>query len=373
MSDFLKALSVFVGTVIGVGIFGLPYVAYKAGFSIVLLYFLLMAGIAVLIHFLFAEICLATKGEHRFPGYVGRYFGSFWKRVTLLTGSIGIFGALLAYLIVGGEFLQFFFSPFWGGDSLLYVLIFFILGAYFVFRGIKSISQIEFALLLILFAILTLFSVKAIPFINTDYFTDINWEFAALPYGVILFSLWGMSIIPEIKEMVKGKRQELKKVIAAGALLSVFVYLLFIFIVLGVSGPNTSKTGMSGFIDVVGNGTLVFGFLFGVITCFTSFLSLGLTLKKIFWYDFNIPKNIAWFITCFVPLSLFLFGFKEFIDIIGFTGALTIGIDGTIIIFLYRKFLRQKHSQKMNPLIYLAGLVFVLGIGLEVFYFLFVK
>ncbi|MCK5044183.1 amino acid permease [Candidatus Parcubacteria bacterium] len=342
MSDFLKALSVFIGTVIGVGIFGLPYVAYKTGFSIVLFYFLLMAGIAVLIHFLFAEICLATKGEHRFPGYVGRYFGSFWKRVTLLTGSIGICGSLLAYLIVGGEFLQFFFSPFFGGDSLLYTLIFFSLGAYFVFRGIKSISQIEFVLSLVLFAILALFSFRAVPFINTDYFSDTNWEFAALPYGVILFSLWGMSIIPEIKEMLKGKQRELKKVIATGTLLSVFIYLLFIIIVLGVSGPNTSKTGMGGFIDVVGNGTLVFGFLFGVITCF-------------------------------VPLGLFLIGFKEFIDIIGFVGALTIGIDGMIIIFLYRKFLRQKRSQTMNPLIYLAGLVFILGIGLEVFYFLWVK
>ena len=373
MSDFLKALSVFIGTVIGVGIFGLPYVAYKAGFSIVLFYFLLMAGIAVLIHFLFAEICLATKGEHRFPGYVGRYFGSFWKRVTLLTGSIGICGSLLAYLIVGGEFLQSFFSPFFGGDSLLYTLIFFGLGAYFVFRGIKSISQIEFVLLFVLFAILILFSVRAVPFINTDYFSDINWEFAALPYGVILFSLWGMSIVPELKEILKGKRQELKKVIATGTLLSVLVYLIFIFIVLGVSGPNTSKTGMSGFINVVGNGTLVFGFLFGVITCFTSFLAVGLTLKKIFWYDFNVPKNIAWFITCFVPLGLFLIGFKEFIDIIGLVGALTIGIDGMIIIFLYRKFLQQKRSQAMNPLIYLAGLVFVLGIGLEVFYFLCVK
>ena len=38
---FFKALAVFLGTVIGVGIFGLPFVASKAGFFIVLLYFLL--------------------------------------------------------------------------------------------------------------------------------------------------------------------------------------------------------------------------------------------------------------------------------------------------------------------------------------------
>ena len=34
--DFFKALSVFLGTVIGVGIFGLPYVASKAGFFLLI-------------------------------------------------------------------------------------------------------------------------------------------------------------------------------------------------------------------------------------------------------------------------------------------------------------------------------------------------
>ncbi|GAI30415.1 unnamed protein product, partial [marine sediment metagenome] len=54
--DFFKALSVFLGTVIGVGIFGLPYVALKAGFFVTVFYFLFMVLIAVSIHFLYAEV-----------------------------------------------------------------------------------------------------------------------------------------------------------------------------------------------------------------------------------------------------------------------------------------------------------------------------
>jgi len=49
---FLKALAVFLGTVIGVGIFGLPFVASKAGFFIVLFYFLFIILIAALAFFL---------------------------------------------------------------------------------------------------------------------------------------------------------------------------------------------------------------------------------------------------------------------------------------------------------------------------------
>ena len=51
MLKYLKALSVFAGTIIGVGIFGLPYVASKVGFFVVVLYFLLivLAGAEVLV------------------------------------------------------------------------------------------------------------------------------------------------------------------------------------------------------------------------------------------------------------------------------------------------------------------------------------
>jgi len=373
MTDFLKALSVFIGTVIGVGIFGLPFVAYQAGFLVVLLYFLLLTGVAVLIHLLFGKICLGTEGRHRLPGYVEMYLGPIWKKVVLVTGVVGIFGALLAYLIVGGEFLKLFFAPWLGGDLLLYVLVFFALGAYLIFKGIKSISQIEVALLFVLFAILGLFFFRAVPFIDFDNFREVNLQFITFPYGVILFSLGGLSIVPEIKEMLNGDKEKTKKVIIWGILISAIVYLIFIFLVLGASGPNTSKTGMAGFIETVGDGILLLSFLFGVITCFTSFLSVGLTLKKILWLDFGVSKNLSWFITCFFPLAFFLLGFKEFIDIIGFTGAITIGIEGIIIIFLYREFLERKLSQRMNPWMYLLTLFFILGIGFEIFYFFFVR
>lgn len=373
MMNFLKALSVFIGTVIGVGIFGLPFIAYKAGFLVVLFYFLLMVGIVILVHLLFGEICLGTKEAHRFPGYAEIYLGSVWKKVVLVTGLIGIFGALLAYLIVGGEFLRVFFSPWLGGDFLIYALAFFACGSYLIFKGIKSVSQIELILLFVLLAILVLFFFRAIPFINFDYFKEVNLQFVTFPYGVILFSLWGLSIVPELEEMLKSDREKMKKVITWGILISAVVYLIFIFIIFGASGPNTSKTGIDGFIGVVGDGILLFGFLFGVITCFTSFLSLGLTLKKTLWLDFGVPKNLSWFITCFFPLLFLFLGFREFIDIIGLIGALTISVEGVIMVFLYREFFERKFSRRMNPLLYLLIPFFVLGIGFEIFYFFFIR
>lgn len=332
--DFIKALAVFSGTVIGVGIFSLPYVSFRAGFLVVFFYFLVMASVAILIHFIFGEVALGTQGIHRLPGYVGKYLGPRWKKITLFIIGLGLMGALLAYLIVGGSFLNSFFSPFFGGNEILYTLLFFVFGSYLIFRGIKSISQVEITLLLVFFIILLLFLIKAFPFINIENFKTINLKFFTFPYGIVLFSLWGSALVPEIKEMVKGSRRELRKVIFSGITISFITYLFFIFIIFGASGSATSKEALSGFIGKVGDGILRLGFIFGVICCFTSFITLGLTLKKVFWYDFGLSPNFSWFITSFLPLGLFLLGIREFIEVIGFTGGLMLGLEGIIFAHL---------------------------------------
>ncbi len=379
---FITALSVFLGTVIGAGIFSLPFVALRAGFFIVVLFFLLMATVIILTYFLYGEIILGTAKLHRLPGYAEEYLGKKWKRITFLVVVIGFVGAMLAYLILGGQFLSFLFSPYFGGNATLYTFLFFALGSYLVFRDIKSISPVELFLLVVFIIILLVFFIKALPFVNIDYFKVLDLKFLIYPYGVVLFSLGGSAIIPEIKEMLTGPslkkteevevRKNLKKVIFWGTIIAVIFYLFFIFIVLGVCGLNTSKEAISGLRQIIGDDIIKLGFAFGVITCFTSFLTIALTLKKVFWYDFGFPKNFAWFITCSLPLILFLLGLREFIEVIGFTGALGVGIESIIIVFLYQRFLEKKFSKKMNPVFYLLSGVFVLGIIFEIIYLFFV-
>ncbi|MCK4355406.1 amino acid permease [Candidatus Parcubacteria bacterium] len=383
MLNSLKALAIFTGTIIGVGIFGLPYIASKASFFVVFLFFLLITVIVTIVHLLFAKVCLGTKNIHRLPGYVNEYFGKPWGKITVLITGLGITGASLAYLIVGGEFLKFLFSPYFGGSAVVYGLLFFCLGAYFIFRGIRSISIFELLLLLVLFVILLIFFARALPFITIENLQTsvLDWRFLAMPYGVILFSLWGLSVVPALKEIIcrdflsgkidiKTNKKRVNKVIIYGILIAALAYLFFIFIILGVCGGDTSKDAMSGFSQTLGNSVISLGFIFGLIACFTSFITLGLVFKKTLWYDFGLPKNLSWFIVCFLPLFFYLLGFKEFIEIVGFTGALSIGLEGVIVILLYKAFLKKKFSRKMNPLLYILPVFFILGIALEIFYFL---
>jgi len=370
MSAFWKALSVFVGTIVGVGIFGLPWVAYKSGFFILLFYFLILAAVAIVVHLMLGDIIVRTKGNHRFPGYVREYLGVRWSRIAFIAICFGLFGAQLAYLVIGGVFLTNLFSPYLGGGLLVYTLVFFALGSLLIYKGIRSISFTEFLVLLFFFGLLIFFVVEAFPHIQMERFSKFNLKFLFYPYGVVLFSLWGSAILPEVKEILKGDRKKLRKTIISGIIIAVFIYLVFTAIILGACGSATSEDAVAGLGLKLGPGVARVGFIFGFITCFTSFLTLGLTLKKIFWYDMRLPERTSWAVAVFIPLALFLAGFRQFISIIGLTGAIAGGIEGFIIIFLYRAFLKQKLSKKMNPVYFLLSIFFILGIVAEISYFI---
>jgi len=365
MSDFIKALSVFVGTIIGVGIFGLPYVAAKTGFLVIIGYFLILGAIAILIHLIYGDIILATRGKCRFPGYVEKYLGKKWRRVAFLSIGVGLFGAQLAYLVVGGGFLAGLLMPYIGGSVLLYTLIYFAIGSLIIFKGIKHISITELIVLSLFFLLLIFFIIKGVGSVNINHLLTINLNNFILPYGIILFSLWGSSILSEIKEIVKKDRKIFRKTIIAGIGIAVITYILFIFIVTGITGVETTEDAIQGLRSIMGNKIANLGFVFGLITCFSSYLTIGLTLKKIFWYDMKLKPNFSWAIAAFVPLILYLIGARQFILIISLIGALTLGVESFIKILMYKVFLKKK-KKKINPLYYFLSALFLLGIVIEV-------
>ncbi|OGY44341.1 MAG: hypothetical protein A3J62_01615 [Candidatus Buchananbacteria bacterium RIFCSPHIGHO2_02_FULL_38_8] len=370
----LLALSTFTGTIIGVGLFGLPYVTSRIGFIPMIFYFLILTFIMIIIHLMYGEITLRTVENHRLPGYCKIYLNRSMEILTTITTFIGLTGSLLAYIIVGGEFLANLMIPWFGGTTFLYSLIFFVVGALIIYFGGGPISKTEFFSLGLFFVVLAILFTKSLDYIDLDNFRviDINFKNLFLPYGVILFSLGGMAVLPEIKEILKNQEKSMKNLVIIGTLIPAITYLLFIITVYGVTGQNTTEEGMIGLNSALGNGVVQLGFLFGIITTFTSFLTLGVTLKKEFHYDWNLPHLLSWAIACLPVLILFIIGLKDFIGIISFIGSVTLGIDITIIMIIYLK-LRQK-SQRIpaysvnvsKPWIIILTTVFLLGIVIEI-------
>lgn len=365
LKTFIYAVSVLSGTIIGVGLFGLPYITAKVGFWTISGYFLVLGFLVILVHSFFGEVALKTPDFKRFPGFAEIHLGKWGRNTALFSSILGLMGAILAYLIVGGEFLKEILYPVFGGGTTFYTVIYFAAGAAIIYWGIKAIATVEFWGLILFFLILVAIFSRGQNFISgANLFPAPDFSYFFLPYGAILFSLWGAALIPEVEEMLGANKKMLRTIIPVAILIPIFVYLFFIYLILGITGSVTTESALTGLKDYLGNGVVILALIFGLVTTFTSFLTLGLTLKKVLWYDLKIGENIAWAITCFTPLILFLAGIKSFIAVIGVVGGVMLAVDGILILLMY-----QKINPKRKVLIYPLILVFLAGIVYSFIYF----
>jgi len=283
----ISAITTLSGTIIGVGFFSLPYITSKVGFWIMLGYFLVLGSLVILIHQIFGELVLKTPDLKRLPGFAKFHLGNLGEKIAFISTILGILGAILAYIILDGQFLTNLLLPILGGNSFLYTLLYFFIGTTFIYFGIKSISKVEFSDLILFFSILIIIFFRGKDLIDIDNLFLGNLSLRIrnffLPYGPILFSLWGATLIPEIEEMLAPKKELLRKIIPLTILIVAIFYLLFIFLVTGICGNRTSPDAISGLENFLGKELAKFLFLFGTFVTFTSFIALGPTLEKVFW------------------------------------------------------------------------------------------
>ncbi len=370
----LKAISLFCTSIIGAGFFVLPYMALKFGFWASVIYFAIFAFLLCAIYFLFAKVVWLDKSIQSVPAYVGKYLGKKVENFAVFISAIGIVGVLLVYIIMGGKFLASLFFPQLENLNIIYYLVFFIIASLFVFIKDKYESKhiINFIILVLSFAVL--FAFISAGFSSFD-FKNLNNSFdfsqIGFPYGIMLFSLWALSTIPEVGKVVSNEK-DLKISLVAGVLISLIFYVLFMAVILGVCGNITSRDGLSGFAEVVGGVVPKIGFVLGIITIFDSFLAFGLDLKKIFLNDAKLSKVFAWFFVCFLPLFLFLMNFQDFFNIIYIVGAFLFTIEIIIVILAYQKFFSTYF--KKNPPIYSWFLLFLFCFAiLFQFWYFFIK
>lgn len=372
----LAALATYAGTIIGVGIFGLPYVTLKAGLWPVVIFFAVITPLMILVNLFFGEVSLHIEGNHRLPGYVEKFWGSKFKHFVFFIAGAGLVGALLSYLIVGGQFLDNIFSPIFGGTQVVWVLVFFVLGAFLIYKGIVSVAETETVMLTLLLALVALYAIVGFDKIKVPNFTVAgDWQDVFLPWGVIIFSLGGMTSVPLIRDMLVNRHRAFKRVIVGGILISAVVYLIFILVTLGIVGSDLEPNAVISLANYFPASILFFVYVFGFLAVFTSFLALGFELRTILIDDYSFAPRVAWLVACVTPLLLYFLGISNFVKVIGFVGAISWGAIGIIIFMMYLKL--EEQGKKMffkvrlpKFVVYILMAVFALGIGAELFYLL---
>jgi tyrosine-specific transport protein len=376
-SKLFSAIVILTGTVVGAGIFGIPYVVAKVGFISGLVY-LIVLGLVVAVEILcYGEVILRTKEFHQSTGYAEKYLGKWGKLVMSFSLVFGIYGALLAYMIGVGDFLYSLIGEFLGGTPVLYATIFFILASLAILVGLGMVIKIEKGMFLVLLAVVLLIFVLGVRHVQFDNLIAFDLKNIFLPYGVILFAFTGISAIPDMSRTLRREESKLKKAIMIGMVTVFVVYLLFSFVIVGISGKNTSEEAVVGLEKLLGKKIFIIGAILGILTMATSFLTLGLALKEMFVYDFGFHKTLAWVVACFVPFIFFLLGLVGFVRVLGIVGSITGGISGILVFLMYfraKKTGDQKPAYTVNIpkiLVYFLCGLFGLGAIYQIYYLVF--
>ena len=319
------------------GIFGIPFSFAKAGFA-TSLGFLIFAGfLSLAVNLIFGEVVLRTKEKHQFTGYAKIYLGQGAKNIAALAWFASLYGALLAYIIISGNFLfnifisQFYLSP------VFYSFLFFVFGSLALLAGLRTVAWFEFFMILFFTALVFLIFIFGFPQIEVKNLATIfNREFWFLPYGVLLFAYAGFSAVPLSRELLKNQTSLLKSSIIWGSLIPALLYLVFTAAIVGISGETTSPDVVSGLVDFFDYRFIFLISLFGLFAIITSFLALASAMVETFRLDYGVKKIRAWALACFVPFILFWFGVRNFIEVISVAGSVAIGFEGVLLVLIYR-------------------------------------
>ncbi len=370
MAKILHAIAALIGTIIGAGIFGIPYVVMKSGFLVGIIH-IVVIGILMAITMLYlGEIALRTKKTYHLTGYADKYLGRKGKVLMLIALAFGIYAAVLAYLIGVGE--SFSFLLFSTKDYSLYLGIgFWVLMSLLSLFGLKALEEGEFlgvSALLILIVAISVFFFNKIDVNNLLLASSGSFIDYLAPFGVILFAFLGYTTIPEVETILGKEKKGMKKAIILAILISGIVYLIFTTIVIGFKGSGTPEIA-----------TLALGkpfILLGILTMSTSYLALSIALIDMFKFDFNQSKARGWFFTISVPIIFFilleLVNYANFTKVLGIGGVLSGGLAAVLILLMAHKakYLGDKKPEYSMPVSKLLTgiliLLFVIGTIAEI-------
>lgn len=371
-TNFLRAVALLVGTIIGAGVLGIPYVVAKAGLWTGLLAIALLGGALLILHLYLGEIALRTKGIHQITGYAEKYLGHWGKSIMLVVLVFSIYGALVAYIIGFGATSNAIF----GGGELMWSLILFVAMSIFVYMGLRTVGNVEIiGNMCVVLIILTISVISAFN-IKPENLQGFNMFNLLVPYGVIFFAFIGTSAIPGMREILVNKK-ELKKAIIIGSLIPLAIYFIFALTTVGAIGDllltldesqRIASVALGLSPDLFGPIMNVLANLFAVFAMATSFVVLGLALMWVFQYDYGIRKKIAFFLTISIPLAIALSHVTNFVSVLSIVGGVAGGMEGIMIVLMHRKAKKlgkRKPEYSIHDNIYVSIILialFVIGI-----------
>jgi len=345
----MRNLFLLLGTIIGAGMFSLPISLGRTGTLIFLLFTLVLGYLLGKVNWFYHQVIAKVKDRHQLPGYVKKILGERASFVATISLLFSTFGALLAYLILSGQFISK-IAPLSAtqGSWIFYMAVTLML--FFGGRHLEILDVfITLAKLLILGVVIVFTFNPTVLSANLTLLPELKFKALLLAYGAILFALTGYSIVPELK-----KEGSIRHSINWAQIISVAIYVFFAFNFL----PFLSGDGFL-FLNPLHSFLFNLAGIFGVLT---PYLMLSWVSYDLLDKDLGFPKKEALVLTLVAPLLLYLLGLNDFMAVLSVSGGVFLGMIAILIAQMYAKVFPGKNSW----LIRWIQAVFALGAVAEV-------
>lgn len=379
------------GSCIGAGMLALPILTGLSGFFPSLSMMLLSWGFMTFTGLLLVEVSGWFYGPTNLISMASQSLGMIGRWISWVTYLFLFYSLLVAYVAASGSIFSALIAHLFhlsipGWCASVFFTFFF---GWIVYLGTRPVDLLNRILMLAL--IVTYFGMIGFGITKIEKKLLLHWApqlmFSSLPVLAVSFGFQNM--IPSLTAYMKGDLKRVRLTIIGGSLITLFVYLIWSLLVLGI----VPFEGPSGILDTFEKGeeatsalqaalgsalisSFAEGFAFFAIV--TSFLAQGLTLTHFLADGFNIaPTQRKGKILCIAalapPLFLALLDPTIFFKALSFAGGICamilFGILPISMVWIgrYRKLITSNYHVKGGKLSLVFALFFALFvIGCEV-------
>lgn len=335
----VRATLAVIGTIIGAGLFALPAMFARTGVLVGSIVYWVAAAVVLSTHLLFLELIRRDSERRRFPGYIGNILGPWAKRLGVMTQGCQLAGVNLAYILLGGEFLGVIAIHLGlAAHPVVWQLLFWAGGALTVFFVLRVMAKIEAVLTWMLIVVLVTIIVFAGFGADPSRFVGQNWTEAAAPLGVFIFAMFGLTVLPEVHEIVARDYKRTRIAVVIGTLISALLGWLFgVFVFAALLAGASSDA--SAIATILPNGLWVLVPLVGFLAVITSYITATFDMHAILRVDFGRSATMARVVALGLPLFLLVVSQQSFLSVIGFVGGLFTATNGLLVTVAARRML----------------------------------
>lgn len=335
-SRIWSATRPLIGTMIGVGILGLPYAVAQVGIVAGSIALALAALLSYLVLRLYGDLVMVRGGKARFIQVIRRELGHFGTGIAAIAYLGSLFGALLAYIIFGGQFLRVLTFSFAPMTITTASVMFFAVASFFTIGGTLFVARAQKILLPLFVGLVALLMIVAAPHMTAAHFLVAPSGGFGVSLGVMLFAFHGMSALPEMRDILGKRSDVLPKSIARATCIVALVYAVFSIGILGVTGAATTENAILG-LSAIGKSLVLLASGIALLTTFNAYTNLAVQLTNTFLYDLRMRFVSAWMVTAIIPFVLFLVGAQHVSSVLSITGGVLGSLTAIMMLIAYER------------------------------------